>query len=133
MLREPRLIRRSAISWAIHGLCERPDFQHKLHVEISAVSNESPSYDELNSLPLLDAVTRETLRTYCVIPAVLRVAARDTMLPLSEPYVDKAGNKQASVLCANTICIVNFSQLIYNYAVQCSEEHNDLYSYSRNE
>jgi len=90
----------TTISWAIYGLCQRPDFQRKLHKEVSAVATEAPSYEELNSLPCLDAIVRETLRTYSVAPGVFRTTAEDTMLPLSKPYVDKKGTKHNSVFVA---------------------------------
>jgi len=107
---------RTAISWAIYGLCQRPDFQRKLHKEVSAVATETPSYEEINSLPCLDAIVRETLRTYSITPGILRVVAEDTMLPLSKPYVDREGNKQNSVLCvkAQQLCAVSFAESAYN-------------------
>ncbi|KAH0585126.1 hypothetical protein H2248_008385 [Termitomyces sp. 'cryptogamus'] len=43
------------------------------------------SYDELMSLPLMDAVCRETLRLHPPITFVTRVATKDYILPLSVP------------------------------------------------
>lgn len=87
------------MSWTIHGLCENPNFQRKLRAEVSAMITEAPTYDELNSLPLLDAAVREGLRTYSIDPVAYRSTAEDTVLPLSKPYVDKVGKKQTSILC----------------------------------
>ena len=47
--------------------------------------------DELNSLPYLDAVVRETLRLHSPVPFTIRVAMQDDCLPLSEPFVDRKG------------------------------------------
>lgn len=47
--------------------------------------------DELNSLPYLDAVIRETLRFHTPIPATIRQATEDDVLPLQTPVVDKFG------------------------------------------
>lgn len=56
----------SAISRILHLLAENPEVQQKLRDEIVAskrAQDEIP-YDELSSLPYLDAVCRETLRLY---------------------------------------------------------------------
>lgn len=47
--------------------------------------------DELNALPYLDAVVRETLRIHSPVPSTLRVAVKDDILPLSTPVTDKNG------------------------------------------
>lgn len=48
--------------------------------------------DELNALPFLDAVVRETLRLHPPIPATWRYAVEDDVLPLEKSVVDKSGN-----------------------------------------
>ena len=55
------------------------------------VSTDSPTMDELNELPYLDAVVRETLRVHAPVPGIMRVAMEDDVLPLSKPYTDKYG------------------------------------------
>lgn len=47
--------------------------------------------DELNSLSYLDAVVRETLRFHAPVPATIRQAIEDDVLPLQTPVVDKFG------------------------------------------
>jgi len=47
--------------------------------------------DELNALPYLDYVIRETLRVHAPVPSTLRVAMKDDVLPLNTPYVDRKG------------------------------------------
>lgn len=54
--------------------------------------------DELNSLPYLDAVVREALRLYAPVPATMRAAAKDDIVPLSAPYTDKEGKKHDSIM-----------------------------------
>ena len=48
--------------------------------------------DELNGLPYLDAVVRETLRVHAPVPSTMRVATKDDILPFGEPVKDKNGN-----------------------------------------
>lgn len=53
----------SALTQTLHTLAEHPAAQDRLRSEIqSAVQRDDISYDELNALPFLDAVCRETLR-----------------------------------------------------------------------
>ena len=113
----------AAISWAIYGLCVCSDCQRKFHAEIRAVTTDAPTYDELNSLPLLDAVVRETLRTYPTAPAVFRVTVEDTVLPLSKPYVDEMGRSQTLILCAKREFFFSsvLAQLVY---LACSVAKN---------
>lgn len=55
----------NALSRTLHILAQRPDVQERLRDEIiEAGHGDNISYDELVSLPYLDAVCRETLRLY---------------------------------------------------------------------
>jgi len=47
--------------------------------------------DDLNGLPYLDAVVRETLRLYPAAPSILREAMKDDCIPLGKPFTDKKG------------------------------------------
>jgi cytochrome P450 len=58
---------------------------------------DTPSMDELNSLPYLDAVVRESLRLHPPVPRGVRVAVRDDVLPVSELYLDKYGVSHTSI------------------------------------
>lgn len=50
--------------------------------------------DELNSLPYLDAVIRESLRFHSVFGGAMRVAVKDDIIPVETPYTDRYGNKR---------------------------------------
>ncbi|XP_006462833.1 hypothetical protein AGABI2DRAFT_179442 [Agaricus bisporus var. bisporus H97] len=76
-------------------LSEHPDVQEKMRDEIRKVEkNGELSYDQLVSLPYLDAVCRETLRVY---PPVnfgrVRELHKDTVLPFSKPILDSTGKE----------------------------------------
>lgn len=69
--------------------------QEKLRAELANLSFQckEPTMDELHALPYLDAVVRETLRLYPVIPGGPREAAKDDVIPLSTPIIDRNGNR----------------------------------------
>jgi cytochrome P450 len=63
----------------------------KLRDELLTVSTSNPTADELNALPYLDYVIRETLRVHAPVPSTLRIATKDNVLPLNTPYTDRKG------------------------------------------
>ena len=79
------------MSWALYALSQDKDAQTKLREEILNISTENPTMDDLNGLPFMDAVIRETLRLYPALPSVLRQAGKDDCIPLSKPFTDKKG------------------------------------------
>jgi len=81
----------SATTWALFALTQNLEAQSKLRDELLTVGTDSPTMDELNALPYLDAVVRETLRIHAPVPSTMRVATQDDILPLGEPIKDKYG------------------------------------------
>ncbi|KAI0760454.1 cytochrome P450 [Fomes fomentarius] len=75
------------LSQILHLLAQQPDVQERLRQEILRASSDGCplSYDELHTLPFLDAVCRETLRLYPPAMFIFREAQRDMVLPLSDP------------------------------------------------
>ncbi|KAJ3570544.1 hypothetical protein NP233_g4329 [Leucocoprinus birnbaumii] len=88
----------NATTWALYALSIRPDIQTKLRDELFTIQSDNPTMDELNSLPYLDAVVRETLRVHAPVPSTMRMAVEDDVVPLATPFVDKKGNVRDSIL-----------------------------------
>ncbi|TFK60962.1 cytochrome P450 [Pluteus cervinus] len=84
-------------TWALYALCRDQEVQRKLREELLTVPTENPSMDELNALPYLDAVVRETMRVHAPVPSTIRIATRDDVLPLSKPFTDKKGRVQEGI------------------------------------
>ncbi|EPS98326.1 hypothetical protein FOMPIDRAFT_1024652 [Fomitopsis schrenkii] len=78
--------------WSLYALAQAPEVQAKLREELWSVPTENPTMDELNALPYLEAVVRETLRVHAPVSETIRVAAKDDVVPLERPYVDTQGN-----------------------------------------
>jgi hypothetical protein len=51
----------SSTAWALHALSENTAVQSKLREELLTLSTDNPTMDELNSLPYLEHVVRETM------------------------------------------------------------------------
>lgn len=89
----------------MYGLCRYPETQRKLREEFLNFpgslypDSDMPRYDELNTLPYLDAVVRETLRLYAPVASTSRNAEEDCVIPLAEPIIDRNGVKKTEILC----------------------------------
>ncbi|KZW00396.1 cytochrome P450 [Exidia glandulosa HHB12029] len=81
----------STTTWCFYALSQHLDVQAKLREELLAVPTDNPTMDDLNALPYLDAVVRETMRVYSVVGSTVRVAAQDDVVPLATPIVDRKG------------------------------------------
>lgn len=67
------------------------EVQSRLRDELLTVGTENPTMDELNSLPYLDMVIRETLRVHSPVMDTARAAMKDDILPLNKPFMDRKG------------------------------------------
>ncbi|KAI0672480.1 cytochrome P450 [Trametes maxima] len=87
----------TATTWCLFALTQAPAVQAKLRAELLAVDTNTPTMEELNALPYLDAVVRETLRIHSPVATTVRVAARDDVIPVDRPFVDRFGEVQDSI------------------------------------
>ncbi|KAJ3565767.1 hypothetical protein NP233_g7436 [Leucocoprinus birnbaumii] len=98
----------SAMCRILHLLCMHQGVQEKLRTEISEAQRDGQlSYDQLVSLPYLDAICRETLRLYPPLNfAGLRTARKDMILPLSKPIIGANGKEVTEVVIPNGTNII---------------------------
>ena len=87
----------TATTWALFALTQAPQCQVKLREELLSLATDTPSMEELNTLPYLDAVVRETLRIHSPVPMTARVAKEDDVIPLEIPFVDVNGETQTDI------------------------------------
>ncbi|KAJ7227375.1 cytochrome P450 [Mycena pura] len=81
----------TAITWALFALTQNKTAQTELRQELLTVSTDAPTLDELDHLPYLDCVVRETLRLHAPVTDMNRIALKDDVVPLEKPYTDSKG------------------------------------------
>lgn len=89
----------TTLSWLLYDLAnpKYESVQSKLREELLSVETERPTMEELNALPYLDAVVRETLRKNSVLDTTFRIAAKDDVIPLATPFVDRKGVERKEI------------------------------------
>ncbi|PIL30974.1 cytochrome P450 [Ganoderma sinense ZZ0214-1] len=87
----------TATGWLLYELSKNPRTQLKLREELLRVESDTPMMEELNELPYLDKVVRETLRLHPPAFMVQREAQRNDVIPVSEPFVDAHGKLQHGI------------------------------------
>ena len=85
------------MTWALYALSQNKEAQTKLREEIYNVSTDNPTMDDLNGLPYMDAVIRETLRLHPPVGGILREARKDDCIPLSKPFTDDKGTEHNEI------------------------------------
>jgi cytochrome P450 len=89
------------VAWALHELSINEDIQTRLREELRTLplpgssgpldALEPDTINALNSLPLLDAVVRETVRLYPPSWGVVREVVEDDVVPLATPLRSRYG------------------------------------------
>lgn len=84
----------SAVTWTLLALSENQAYQAKLRTELLSVSSSTPTMDELNVLPYLDKIVRETMRLYAPVPNTVRQVMKDDVIPTQSEWIDRLGQKR---------------------------------------
>ncbi|KAJ3551490.1 hypothetical protein NP233_g13071 [Leucocoprinus birnbaumii] len=93
----------AALARVLDLLSTHQEIQTRLRNEIREAQKDGQlSYDQLVSLPFLDAVCRETLRLCPPLNfAAIRTARKDMLLPASKPVTSSNGDKVTEVVVPN--------------------------------
>ena len=87
------------MAWTLFALSYQPTVQATLRAELRTCPTDSPTMEQLNSLPYLEGVVRESLRLYSPVGFTERIAGHDTVIPLQKPFTDNSGVLQNTVRC----------------------------------
>ncbi|KAI9059020.1 cytochrome P450 [Trametes sanguinea] len=78
-----------SLTWALIELCRKPEKQARLREELKEqFPNSDPTWEQLTNgagLHYLDAVVHEILRLHAPLAMTSRMAAKDDVIPLSQP------------------------------------------------
>lgn len=96
----------TALAWALFALTQNVQAQTRLRAQLLAIDTDTPTLDELNSVPYLDCVVRETLRVHAPVQSSERVALADDIIPLAQPYTDMHGNTHDTIRVTKGTVIV---------------------------
>ncbi|KAF7368286.1 Cytochrome P450 [Mycena venus] len=89
----------NTLAFGLVELSRNPELQEALRTEIHATLSTSGSSVMYNSMPLLNAFIKETLRMFPPLPFPDRMAVRDAVIPLSENIVLKTGEHVKQIPC----------------------------------
>ncbi|MFL5342063.1 MAG: cytochrome P450 [Gemmataceae bacterium] len=67
----------NTLTWAIFLLAQHPEVQHALLDELAPFRGDLPIFDDLDALPLLDRVLKETTRLMPAVPYSRRLTVED--------------------------------------------------------
>ncbi|KAK0191730.1 cytochrome P450 [Armillaria mellea] len=96
-----------SLTWALIEMCKNIDIQNRLRAELVQFGNTDPTWEQLNSsLPYLDAVVHEVLRTHPAVSETTRVAAEEDILPLATPVVTKSGETVDNIVVAKGTMLI---------------------------
>ncbi|KAJ6546036.1 cytochrome P450 [Mycena vulgaris] len=87
----------TAVTWALFALTQNLAAQTRLREELLTVSTDNPTMDELNALPYLECVVKETLRVHAPVTSTSRMATQDDVVPLRTPFTDTKGTVHESL------------------------------------
>ncbi|KAJ7661146.1 cytochrome P450 [Mycena rosella] len=87
----------TALTWALFALTQNIPAQTRLREELLTISTDNPTMEDLNSLPYLECVVKETLRLYAPVAAAGRMAMQDDIVPLGTPVTDTNGTVHESM------------------------------------
>ncbi|KAJ7692718.1 cytochrome P450 [Mycena rosella] len=83
--------------WALVELAKNPELQDSLRAEIHGRPRTSRGDVAYDSMPLLNATIKESLRMYPVRPWTYRVATKDTFIPLSQSILSTNGERLSQI------------------------------------
>ncbi|KAJ7939544.1 cytochrome P450 [Mycena leptocephala] len=86
--------RQIRLHFGLHELAKNTDFQEELRAEIYSAIGGDIAYD---SMPLLNAFIKETLRMHPVTPLTEHIATEDTVLPLSHAITTASGERISEI------------------------------------
>ncbi|KAL0056767.1 hypothetical protein AAF712_016623, partial [Marasmius tenuissimus] len=85
------------LNWLLYELSYNPEWQDRLIQEIHNIRRQNGTdgplaVKDLESMPVLNAAVKETLRFHPIVPELLRESVNDDVIPLECPIRDISGS-----------------------------------------
>ncbi|KAK0438178.1 cytochrome P450 [Desarmillaria tabescens] len=87
-------------AWILYELSRHPHIQSQIREEILQTRERCQgdlTSNDYDSMPLLNAVIKETLRIHPFVTTLIRLAAQDDVIPLSEPIIALDGSVMSDI------------------------------------
>jgi len=124
----------TTLTWVLLELARHPEVQSKLREEIRATERSLNGKDfsaaNLDSMPYMAAVLKESMRFHPALYQNYRLAARDDILPLSKPITTTNGETISKVPIGKGTKLV-LSIAAYNRNKEVFGEDADVYNPDR--
>ncbi|KAJ7926966.1 cytochrome P450 [Mycena leptocephala] len=115
----------NTIAFGLLELARHPDFQEKLRAEVHSALGTSSAPVSYDSMPLLNAFIKETIRLYPALPLTDRVALQDTTITLAEAITTSTGERvnQIPILKGQlvTLAIASYQRLESRWGTDARE------------
>ncbi|KAJ3994670.1 cytochrome P450 [Lentinula boryana] len=87
----------STMTWILYALTKSPNDQGRIYQEIREMreltGNQEPTPQDLDSMSFFNAVIKEALRLYPIVPNITREAQSDDVIPLEFPVTTVSGDE----------------------------------------
>ncbi|KAJ3786099.1 cytochrome P450 [Lentinula aff. detonsa] len=87
----------STMTWILYALTKSPKDQERIYQEIREMreltGNQEPTPQDLDSMNFFNAVIKEGLRLYPIVPNITREAQSDDVIPLEFPVTTVSGDE----------------------------------------
>lgn len=117
----------NTLSWALYELAKQPHIQTRLRAEVRAAEGslrERGAADftvaDFEAMPYLQAVLKEVLRFYPVVPHTYRQPTHDDVLPLAKPLRTRSGKVITALPIRAGVRLI-LSVCAYNRYVECCD------------
>ncbi|KAK7015166.1 hypothetical protein VNI00_019176 [Paramarasmius palmivorus] len=108
----------STLTWMVYELSRRPELQERLVKEVKearAKAGDELTPNDYDSMPLLNAVIKETLRCHPILNTLVRQADVDDVIPLQCPIVSASGEVISQIPVTKgqriMVCVGSYNRL----------------------
>ncbi|KAJ3870026.1 cytochrome P450 [Lentinula novae-zelandiae] len=101
-MRQPLITNQATTTWLLYELGKSLKDQSRVYDEIREMRSRigpdvEPIASDYDSMPFFNAVIKEGLRLHPIVPALIRQAASDDVIPLEFPVISESGEELSQI------------------------------------